>query len=726
MLIDLKNLIDKYNLNIKGIFHIGAHTAEEYDIYKNSNIDNVLWFEADPKQYEICVNNLNGKGQQVFNYALYEKTGEKIKFNLSNNTQCSSILKLKKHSNYYPNIVMNETIEMETIRLDDICKKHDIDFKKFNFVNLDIQGAELYAIKGFGDIIQNIDYIYSEVNAAELYEGCHTISQIDEYLKQFGFVRVETCWTHAEWGDALYVKGPKLKIITTTYNNSKWVNQNITSVLNQTYKNFDVLYIDDCSTDDTYEQAVDIINNDSRFKIIKHEENKSKAYSFATHLQKFINEDDLVVFLDGDDWLLDENVLDSVVKTYLKTNYWVGYGGMYCWDGKSENVELANPQNTPYPYQVHQLNYYRNDVFRCSHLKTVKGFLLKKLKESDFKFQNNWIKYGDDLVIMCAAMEMSPTEKIITFDFPTYIYNSNEEIAKRTSDEQARYINTELEIRSRKQFNPLIDSNVTVSATFYGGLGNQMFQIAAAESFAIDNNITSEYRVDGGVYTMGHVTKYISNILRNIKFVDTPLKNNTVVFKELNFHYQPIKSKLEKNLLIQGHFQSYKYFEHNSEKIRNLFSPSDDITKYILNKYKFYLEKNCVSLHIRRKEYKDIYKDHHRLCKIDYYKKAIELFPNADFFLIFSDEIDWCKQNLKNEKFIFIEGEEDYIDFYLMTMCKHNIIANSSYSWWAAWLNNNTNKKIVAPDPWFGPALSHHNTIDLLPKDWIKIENALI
>jgi hypothetical protein len=89
-------------------------------------------------------------------------------------------------------------------------------------------------------------------------------------------------------------------------------------------------------------------------------------------------------------------------------------------------------------------------------------------------------------------------------------------------------------------------------------------------------------------------------------------------------------------------------------------------------------------------------------------------------FLIFSDDIQWCKQNFPEMKnFVYIEGQKDYEDFLLMSLCNHNIICNSSFSWWAAWINQNSNKIVIAPKKWFGPAYSHFDTKDLYCDGWI-------
>ena len=103
--------------------------------------------------------------------------------------------------------------------------------------------------------------------------------------------------------------------------------------------------------------------------------------------------------------------------------------------------------------------------------------------------------------------------------------------------------------------------------------------------------------------------------------------------------------------------------------------------------------------------------------------KAIKQMPKDSLFLIFSDDIAWCKANFPDlpEKFVFIEGNADHEDLLLMSHCKNNIICNSTFSWWAAWLNSNPEKKVIAPSKWFGPAFENYNTDDLYCDGWIKI-----
>ncbi len=131
---------------------------------------------------------------------------------------------------------------------------------------------------------------------------------------------------------------------------------------------------------------------------------------------------------------------------------------------------------------------------------------------------------------------------------------------------------------------------------------------------------------------------------------------------------------------------------------------------------------NTCSIHVRRGDYLNS-PNHHPVQNMNYYMKAIKQMPKDSIFLIFSDDISWCKANFPDvpEKFIFVEGNADYEDLLLMSLCKNNIMCNSTFSWWGAWLNKNPNKKVIAPSVWFGPAYANHNTEDLYCEGWIKI-----
>ena len=207
---------------------------------------------------------------------------------------------------------------------------------------------------------------------------------------------------------------------------------------------------------------------------------------------------------------------------------------------------------------------------------------------------------------------------------------------------------------------------------------------------------------------------YYDNIYRNLNFMDNV--EYKTVFQENGFSYSKIP--YSRDLCIYGYFQSEKYFIHNKDYIRNLFAIDKKTYTKLLDKYNNILVDGAlVSLHVRRGDYLNT-PDYHPTCTLEYYCDAMELFSDATY-LIFSDDILWCKLNLPlGHKYIFVEGNKDYEDLYLMSMCHHNIVANSSFSWWGAWLNENENKKVIAPRNWFGPAASHLDTKDIYCKNW--------
>ena len=124
-------------------------------------------------------------------------------------------------------------------------------------------------------------------------------------------------------------------------------------------------------------------------------------------------------------------------------------------------------------------------------------------------------------------------------------------------------------------------------------------------------------------------------------------------------------------------------------------------------------------MHIRRTDYVTS-NGYHPVQSLDYYQNAIDLIGDYDNLYIFSDDINWCKDNLKFKNMIFRYGNSDIEDLFLMSMCANNIIANSTFSWWAAWLNERPDKRVISPSKWLGEQ-TNLNTNDIIPLDWIKI-----
>lgn len=206
MLITIREL--KYILGIspKTIVHVGAHKGEERSSYLSKHWDGVsqiIWIEAQPSLAQELTEIVNPENETVLNHVVWNKTGEKMTLKVTNNSESSSVLKLAEHAILYPDISVVTELEVQTVRLDEVIPS---DFH-CDFLNLDIQGAELAALQGLGEMVSRFNIIYTEVNLIELYEGCPLITDLDAYLARYGFGRISTrIVTDYSWGDAIYVR----------------------------------------------------------------------------------------------------------------------------------------------------------------------------------------------------------------------------------------------------------------------------------------------------------------------------------------------------------------------------------------------------------------------------------------------------------------------------------------------------------------------------------------
>ena len=202
MLFNFNELVERHNLKIKGVIQIGAHFGQEFTIYKNLGIKNLMFFEPVPSSFNTLKNNV-GDDAILVNKALGNQIGL-IEMNIetANQGMSSSVLSPKLHLAQYPWITFNNKIEVEIDKLDSYIEHYE----KFNFINIDVQGYELEVLMGAEEYLNHIDYILTEVNSDELYENCVRVNQLDDFLSKYNFSRVETTWDGGNWGDALYVK----------------------------------------------------------------------------------------------------------------------------------------------------------------------------------------------------------------------------------------------------------------------------------------------------------------------------------------------------------------------------------------------------------------------------------------------------------------------------------------------------------------------------------------
>jgi FkbM family methyltransferase len=245
MLIDISQL--KFTKDVYGIIHIGAHDCEErYKyLFKFNNItdNDIIWIDALKNKVDAI------KSQhpeiRIFNECISNTDNETVIFNVTNNLQSSSFLKLKEHLHEHPDIYEVEKIEMKTKTLTTFYNENNFEYSQYNFMALDIQGAELLALKGAGDILNSIDYIYIEVNTKELYENCGLLEDVEDYLGKFNFRRQTIYMTEHGWGDAFYVKS--VFNISTNYTIQYGIDNHMVDitdkVLSKQTNNFGTVYI---------------------------------------------------------------------------------------------------------------------------------------------------------------------------------------------------------------------------------------------------------------------------------------------------------------------------------------------------------------------------------------------------------------------------------------------------------------------------------------------------
>jgi hypothetical protein len=270
--------------------------------------------------------------------------------------------------------------------------------------------------------------------------------------------------------------------------------------------------------------------------------------------------------------------------------------------------------------------------------------------------------------------------------------------------------------------------NNFISVNHQGGVCNTLFKFSAAISLALDNEVnyifSNEFLrpIHPNCPKPGYdpdYSVYKDNLLRNIKFTEKLPQPYRVHNEPINFSYSPIFYNKGENLLLHGYFQSEKYFINNKEFILDLFRPTEQIKQAIFERIPKI--ESSISIHIRRGDYLNT-PEYHPQQSLEYYVSAINLFGTDKNYLVFSDDLDGIKNIfdfLPNKQYISLG--KDYLDLYAMSLCEHNIISNSTFGWWGAYLNENKNKKIVGPTNWFGPAANHLNSSDIIPNDWIKI-----
>jgi FkbM family methyltransferase len=208
MLIPMNELRLLWGVRPNGVLHVGAHEGEEHQVYHDNNCGSVIWVEMMPlKAAELAEKYRDDPSVTVINAACWDVDGEKLRVFEANNGQSTSLLEPEHHLEAHPEVSFSKGIAISTSRLDKILPSD----AAFDFLNIDIQGAELRALRGLGARLNQLRWIYTEVNVRPLYAGCALLSELDDFMRSSGFARVAVRLAgDSGWGDALYVDRGKL------------------------------------------------------------------------------------------------------------------------------------------------------------------------------------------------------------------------------------------------------------------------------------------------------------------------------------------------------------------------------------------------------------------------------------------------------------------------------------------------------------------------------------
>jgi hypothetical protein len=257
-----------------------------------------------------------------------------------------------------------------------------------------------------------------------------------------------------------------------------------------------------------------------------------------------------------------------------------------------------------------------------------------------------------------------------------------------------------------------------ITSYLMGGLANQMFQIAKAKTEGFINNIPVYFNPHSFIRMDGRQTKnYLNNIFRKLEFKENILPQKR--FDEPNWSYNDINYIYDTSVMFYGYYQSSKNFKNYSEEIKKLFLPTEEFKEKLLKKYPLIFEKDSVSLHIRRGDYLSI-SDVLPVIDKSYIDKSLEFIGEYSNLFIFTNDKKWVEDNLEYDRSIIVKDLEDYEDLWAISLCNHNIMSNSSFSWWGSFLNINEGNKICVPSVWFGPK-GEQNYNDIYEPKWNKI-----
>lgn len=297
------------------------------------------------------------------------------------------------------------------------------------------------------------------------------------------------------------------------------------------------------------------------------------------------------------------------------------------------------------------------------------------------------------------------------------------------------------------------NSSNTITVRLIGGLGNQMFQYAAARALALRTGAGLRLDVSGfetyglrrfelGAYPIAATLADLAELALVVatpqprslpqrilaRLTGTKAPGNPTHYREPHFFYDPQLASQSLPLFMEGYWQSERYFADAAPILREELTPSEPLDRANAATAAEINAVTAVSLHVRRGDYVTNAQTnaYHGVCSLEYYRAAIEHIRaqvGAPHLFVFSDDSEWTRANLVSDlPTTYVTAnppDRGFRDLQLMNLCQHHIIANSSFSWWGAWLNGNPDKIVIAPRGWF--SAGNNDTRDLLPKAWVRL-----
>lgn len=249
-------------------------------------------------------------------------------------------------------------------------------------------------------------------------------------------------------------------------------------------------------------------------------------------------------------------------------------------------------------------------------------------------------------------------------------------------------------------------NNFYSTAFMAGGLGNQLFEISHAFAQGWKGNANPVLCLDYLCKSQHHkkADEHLENIFKRLPVVQSI--NDFTIENENESWLETLEPEWNSSIVFSGHFQSSKHFHGYDKQIQELFLPDENDIKEILKKYPKILNPGTASIHVRRGDYL-LSNGVLPVLGLDYYEKAIEELGKYENLYVFSDDMDWCYENFKWPNITWVIENKSYFDLWAMSLCNHNIIPNSSFAWWASFLNLHDDKKVIAPSEWFGKYWEH-------------------